>query len=48
MGGIVLKEGTKAPDFKVSDDHGNTVSLEKFAGKKTVVLFFYPKADTPG
>jgi thioredoxin-dependent peroxiredoxin len=44
----VLKEGGKAPDFNVSDDHGNTVSLRDYAGRKTVVLFFYPKADTPG
>ena len=39
--------GTQAPDFSVQDHHGNTVSLKDFAGKK-VVLWFYPKADTPG
>ena len=43
----MLKIGTKAPDFSVRDHNGNTVSLENFAGKK-VVLWFYPKADTPG
>jgi thioredoxin-dependent peroxiredoxin len=43
-----LEEGSKAPDFSVTDDHGRTVRLKDFIGKKTVVLFFYPKADTPG
>lgn len=42
-----LKEGQKAPDFTSTDQHGNTVSLAQFAGK-TVVLYFYPKDDTPG
>jgi peroxiredoxin Q/BCP len=42
-----LKEGQKAPGFNVKDQHGNTVSLDQFAGKK-VVLYFYPKDDTPG
>ncbi|WP_276089992.1 thioredoxin-dependent thiol peroxidase [Pedobacter sp. JY14-1] len=42
-----LKEGQKAPDFTSTDQHGNTVSLGQFAGK-TVVLYFYPKDDTPG
>lgn len=40
-------EGQKAPDFKVQDQDGNVVSLQQFAGKK-VVLYFYPKDDTPG
>ncbi len=44
----MLKEGSKAPDFTVLDDHGNKVRLADYLGKKTVVLFFYPKADTPG
>ncbi len=44
----MLKEGGKAPDFSVEDDHGKKVSLGDFRGKKSVVLFFYPKADTPG
>jgi len=43
-----VKEGSKAPDFILLDDHGNTVKLSDYAGKKAVVLFFYPKADTPG
>ena len=43
----MLEQGTKAPSFSVKDHNGNTVSLADFAGKK-VVLWFYPKADTPG
>lgn len=46
MGGT-LKEGSKAPAFKLPQDGGGTVSLADFKGKK-LVLFFYPKADTPG
>jgi len=42
-----LKEGQKAPEFTAADQDGNTVSLDQFAGKK-VVLYFYPKDDTPG
>lgn len=42
-----LKEGQKAPDFKAKDQDGNDISLGQFAGKK-VVLYFYPKDDTPG
>jgi thioredoxin-dependent peroxiredoxin len=44
----MLKEGGKAPDFSVLDDRGNSVKLSDFLGKKKLVLFFYPKADTPG
>ncbi len=43
----VLKEGNKAPDFTVRDGEGKTVKLKDFRGKK-VVLYFYPKDDTPG
>jgi len=42
-----LKEGDKAPDFAVPDGEGNPVRLKDLRGKK-VVLFFYPKDDTPG
>ena len=42
-----LKEGDKAPNFSAKDQDGNTVSLSDFQGKKLVV-FFYPKASTPG
>ncbi|KAI9440307.1 peroxiredoxin [Russula earlei] len=43
----VIKEGGKAPAFKGIDQDGNTVALKDFLGKK-VVLYFYPKDDTPG
>ena len=46
-GGGMLETGTKAPGFSVRDHNGNTVNLDDFSGKK-VVLWFYPKADTPG
>ena len=42
-----LKIGDKVPAFSVSDDRGNIQSLEDYAGKK-LILFFYPKANTPG
>ena len=44
---MTLTVGTNAPAFTVKDTNGNTVSLSDFAGK-TVVLYFYPKDDTPG
>ena len=43
----MLAEGDKAPDFTLPDQDGQDVSLGDFAGR-TVVLYFYPKADTPG
>ncbi|MRX45863.1 thioredoxin-dependent thiol peroxidase [Pedobacter puniceum] len=42
-----LKQGDKAPEFTSKDQHGNTISLSDFRGKK-VVLYFYPKDNTPG
>ena len=42
-----LKIGDKAPDFKGIDQDGASISLKDFIGKK-VVLYFYPKDDTPG
>jgi thioredoxin-dependent peroxiredoxin len=42
-----LAEGAKAPAFRLPRDGGGTVSLSDYAGKK-LVLFFYPRADTPG
>ena len=42
-----LKVGDKVPAFSVSDDRGNIQSLNDYSGKKLVV-FFYPKASTPG
>ncbi|WP_448596537.1 peroxiredoxin [Thermoleptolyngbya sp.] len=44
---MVLSVGAHAPGFTVKDTNGNTVSLADYAGK-TVVLYFYPKDDTPG
>ena len=42
------KEGTKAPNFTLKNQDGESVSLKDFEGKKNVVLYFYPKALTPG
>lgn len=42
-----LKPGDKAPDFSIPNQDSNLVSLSDFKGKK-LVLFFYPKASTPG
>ena len=42
-----LKQGDQAPKFTSKDQNGNTVSLDQFKGKK-VVLYFYPKDNTPG
>jgi peroxiredoxin Q/BCP len=43
----MLKAGDKAPDFQATRDDGEKVSLKDFRGKK-VILYFYPKDDTPG
>lgn len=43
----MLEVGSKAPQFTLTDAGGNTVSLSDFIGKK-VVLYFYPKDNTPG
>lgn len=43
----MLEVGTKAPEFTLPDQDGNPVSLSDFAGKK-VVLYFYPRDNTPG
>ncbi|HED07740.1 MAG TPA: thioredoxin-dependent thiol peroxidase [Ignavibacteria bacterium] len=43
----MLEEGKKAPQFTLKDQSGKSVSLKDFLGKK-VVLYFYPKDDTPG
>ena len=42
-----LREGDKAPDFNLQDTTGNIVTLNEFLGKK-IVIYFYPKDDTPG
>ncbi len=43
----ILKVGNNAPDFSCKNQHGEIISLSGMIGKK-VVLFFYPKANTPG
>ena len=43
----MIAEGSIAPDFTVDTDEGTPVSLRDYRGK-WVVLYFYPKADTPG
>lgn len=44
---FLLKEGQVAPDFELKDQTGGEVRLSDYRGK-TVVLWFYPQADTPG
>ncbi len=44
---MLLSAGNKAPDFTLPDEEGKSVSLKDYAGKK-VVLWFFPKANTPG
>jgi thioredoxin-dependent peroxiredoxin len=43
----VLEEGTQAPDFTLPDQNGDAVTLSDLRGG-TVILYFYPRADTPG
>jgi peroxiredoxin Q/BCP len=43
----ILKLGDKAPDFRLKADCGDEIALANFRGKR-VVLYFYPKANTPG
>jgi thioredoxin-dependent peroxiredoxin len=43
----MLKEGDKAPEFRLTGDEGQPVSLKQFRDKN-VILFFFPKALTPG
>jgi len=44
---LQLKEGVKAPQFKGIDQNGNKITLDDFKGKK-LILYFYPKDNTPG
>ena len=46
--GAELTEGTKAPAVEAQDQHGALVRLADFKGRSAVVLYFYPKDDTPG
>ena len=43
----ILKEGDKVPEFSAKNQDGNTINLSDYKGKKLIV-FFYPKANTPG
>ena len=43
----MLKIGDKAPEFRLKTDEGTTLALSDFRGRR-VVLFFFPKANTPG
>ena len=45
---MAIEEGKTAPDFTLNDQDGKPVSLSGFAGKQAVLLYFYPKDDTPG
>ena len=47
-GKSAIEVGQKAPDFELPDAEGKRVRLADFKGKKAVVLYFYPKDDTPG
>jgi|TARA_Y100000996_G_scaffold413402_1_gene401580 peroxiredoxin Q/BCP len=44
---MLLQEGDKAPEFSLPNADGDIVSLSNFEGKK-IVLWFFPKANTPG
>jgi peroxiredoxin Q/BCP len=43
----MLKVGDKAPEFRLSADDGSEIALKDFRGKR-VILYFFPKANTPG
>ncbi|MFA6026125.1 MAG: redoxin domain-containing protein, partial [Ignavibacteriaceae bacterium] len=43
-----IKEGMPAPDFTLSDAYNNSFSLSSFQNKSPVIIYFYPKASTPG
>lgn len=44
----ILKEGIKAPEFNLPANNGKKVKLKDFKGKKRVILYFYPRDNTPG
>ncbi|SKA54212.1 thioredoxin-dependent thiol peroxidase [Enterovibrio nigricans] len=44
----MLTAGATAPDFSLQDQNGNTVTLSQYKGKNNVLVYFYPKAMTPG
>jgi peroxiredoxin Q/BCP len=45
---MAIKVGDTAPDFNLPTQNGANISLAEFRGQKSVVLYFYPKDDTPG
>jgi len=45
---LTVKVGDKAPDFTLPSQMGDNVTLSEFLGKKNIVLYFYPKDETPG
>ncbi|MBD2161140.1 MAG: peroxiredoxin [Limnothrix sp.] len=45
---MAIQVGDRAPDFSLPAQTGETITLSQFAGKQPVVLYFYPKDDTPG
>jgi thioredoxin-dependent peroxiredoxin len=45
---MAIKVGDTAPNFNLPAQNGENISLENFRGQKSVVLYFYPKDDTPG
>jgi thioredoxin-dependent peroxiredoxin len=45
---LAVKVGDKAPDFTLPSQTGDNVTLSEFFGKKNIVLYFYPKDETPG
>jgi peroxiredoxin Q/BCP len=48
VSGSTLDVGDEAPDFELEDQHGRRIRLSDFRGKRRVVLYFYPRDDTPG
>ncbi len=48
MNFLAVKVGDKAPDFTLPSQMGDNVTLSEFLGKKNLVLYFYPKDETPG
>jgi len=43
-----LEAGSKIPNFSLKNQHGNNIHVSDFIGKKNLVIYFYPKDDTPG
>lgn len=48
MANSSIKVGDRAPDFTLTSQSGESIKLSDFTGKKSVVIYFYPKDDTPG